>query len=342
MVSKKNKATIYLITIIILLSLPILALTGVTLQTDEITSNEDFFTLSISTTPSIDINTWTLSISGLVENSTYITYEEIASYPSNTVTATLKCVEGPSGTAKWTGVQVKYILSLFGIQAGAKEVVFHAADGFSSSLTLEDANEDDVILAYEMNGETLPEEQGFPLRLVAPGKAGYKWVMWIDRIELVDYDYKGYWESRGWDDNAELGTFSEWGLHAYLLAFGFIFGGLATVSGYKITGIGKWFQKLPRYVNRRFHRISSKLYLIFLIFIFIYWVYTTLELRGDVFYSGHGKLSIMVIILTVVGGATGAKGMQKYRYVPDIHRNATLFGFILYIGVMVLGLILAY
>ena len=53
-----------------------------------------------------------------------------------------------------------------------------------------------------MNGVDLPREHGFPLRLVAPGKYGYKWAKWITRIELVDYDEKGYWESRGYPDEA--------------------------------------------------------------------------------------------------------------------------------------------
>ena len=342
MVSSKNKATIYLITIIILLSVPLLALTGLSLRQDEFTPNDEFFTLSIGAVPNINATTWRLTISGLVGNSTQFTYDEIISFPSKSVTATLKCVEGPSATAKYTGVQLKYVLDLVGVQVGAQEVIFYAADGYSSSLTLEDASADDVILAYEMNGERLPSDQGFPLKLVAPGKAGYKWVKWLERMELVDYDYKGYWESRGWDDDADLGTLSEWGLHAYLLSIGFIFGGLATISGYKISGLGKWLKKLPNYMNRRFHKVTSKLYLLILVFIFIYWVYTTLELRGNIFYSGHGRLSVLVVILTLVGGATGAKGLQKYKLIPDIHRNASLFGFILYAGVIILGLILAY
>ncbi|MFW9990178.1 MAG: molybdopterin-dependent oxidoreductase [Candidatus Odinarchaeota archaeon] len=74
---------------------------------------------------------------------------------------------------------------------------FYAADDYNSSLTIEEATENDVLLAYEMNSEVLPPEHRFPIRVVAPNQLGYKWVKWVVRIEIVNYDYKGYWESRG-------------------------------------------------------------------------------------------------------------------------------------------------
>jgi hypothetical protein len=325
----------------ILLSIPLFSLIGITLKQDEITPNDEFFTLSISSIPQIDVSTWRLAVTGLVDNQLYLTYDNITSLPNDSEVATLKCVEGPSGTADWRGVKLKSILDSAGLKPNSKEIVFYGADGYSSSLTIEDALQDDVLLAYEMNDKTLPPEHGFPLKLVVPGKAGYKWVKWIERIEVIDYDYKGYWESVGWDDDADLGTLSDWGLHAYLLSIGFIFGGLATISGYRSKGFGKSSLTLPKFINRRFHVITSVLYLLILILIFIYWVYTTLELRGNIFYSGHGKLSLMVIILTIAGGITGLKKLQKFKLIPEIHRNASLFGFILYAGVIFMGLVLA-
>jgi hypothetical protein len=233
-------------------------------------------------------------------------------------------------------------LDLAIILPGANEVVFYAADGYSSSLTLEDATSEDVLLAYEMNSEVLPADHGYPIRLIAPGKAGYKWVKWITHIELVDYDYKGYWESRGWDDEADLTTFSDWVPHASLLSIGFIFGGLSLISGYKRVGLSKSFQKLPSFINAKFHKYVSLIYLGVLFIVFIYWAYTTISYRGDLFYTGHGILAGIVIILHAAGGISGIHRFNKYRSTKIIHRNANLFGFVLYAGVIFTGLTLAY
>jgi DMSO/TMAO reductase YedYZ molybdopterin-dependent catalytic subunit len=81
-------------------------------------------------------------------------------------------------------------------------VVFHAADDYTDSITLDRAVNEGAILAYEMNGAPLEKSHGFPARLLIPNIYGMKNVKWITRIELVDYDFKGYWMQRGWDDAA--------------------------------------------------------------------------------------------------------------------------------------------
>ena len=187
------------------------------LNEDGVTPNDEFFTLSIGRVPEINGDAWTLEIDGHVENPTTLSIGELMAMTSTEVTAELKCVEGPSGTAAYIGVPIKDVLDLVRPRSGATDVVFHAADGYNSSLKLDYASRDDVILAYTMNGETLPREQGFPLKVIAPGKAGYKWVKWIVRIEVVDYDHEGYWESRGWDDEADLAAWADWAPHAMLL-----------------------------------------------------------------------------------------------------------------------------
>ena len=337
-----NQANLLFIFIIILLFIPIISVTINALRQDEITPNDEFFILSISDTPEINVASWQLLVDGLVDNQLKLTYENITSLPKKTVTATLKCVEGPAGRAVWSGVRLKSILDLASVQADVKEVVFYAADGFSSSLTLEDATSEDVILAYEMNGEILPTDHGYPIQLVVPGKAGYKWVKWITHIELVDYDYKGYWESRGWDDEADLTTFSDWIFHASLLSIGFIFGGLSLISGYKRSGLGKSLQKLPSFINAKFHKYVSLIYIGLLFCVFIYWAYTIYSYRGNLFYTGHGILAGLVIILHVVGGITGIHKLTKYKLTKSVHRNANLFGFMLYTIVILTGLVLAY
>ena len=337
-----NKANLFLVIFIVLLFIPIISIAINALRQEEITLNEDFFKLSISGTPKIDKASWELIVDGLVENQLELTYENITSIPKTSVTATLKCVEGPAGRAVWSGVKLKSILELASVQDGAEEVIFYAADGYSSSLILADATADDIILTYEMNGETLPADHGYPLRVVAPGKAGYKWVKWITHIELVDYDFKGYWESRGWDDDADLATFSDWITHASLLSIGFIFGGLSIISGNKRSGLSKSLQNLPSFINTKFHKYISIIYIGILFCVFIYWADTTYTYRDNLFYSGHGVLAGMVIILHAVGAISGIQKLTKYKITKTVHRNANLFGFILYAGVIFTGLLLAY
>ena len=91
-----------------------------------------------------------------------------------------------------------------GVKAGAKEVVFYASDGFSSSLTIERALHPTTLLALQANGTVLTYGNGYPYRLVVPCKWGYKWVRWIVEIEVVDYDYKGTYESWGFSDEADI------------------------------------------------------------------------------------------------------------------------------------------
>jgi DMSO/TMAO reductase YedYZ molybdopterin-dependent catalytic subunit len=170
-------------------------------------TEQQMFTLSLGGAPDIDINTWELEISGLVENPYMLKYDEILALPQISVYATLETISnpigGPSiGNAVWTGVPLKIILEKAGIKDSAIKVVFYCEDGYSTAIKIEEALKDDAILAYKMNGKTLAPEHGYPLRAVIPGKYGMKWAKWINRIELTDKDYKGYWESLGWSDYA--------------------------------------------------------------------------------------------------------------------------------------------
>jgi len=106
------------------------------------------------------------------------------------------------GNAVWTGVSFDYILEYAVPDKDALEVVFYCEDGYSTSLTIEEVLVEGVILAYKMNGKALTPEHGYPVRMVVPEKYGMKWPKWVNTIELVDYDYKGYWEQRGWSDYA--------------------------------------------------------------------------------------------------------------------------------------------
>jgi len=83
-------------------------------------------------------------------------------------------------------------------------VIFYAADGYSTSLPLDYIEDRDILLAYSMNGVTLPAERGFPFQLVAEDRWGYKWIKWVTRIEVSDDpSYRGYWEKRGFSQSGE-------------------------------------------------------------------------------------------------------------------------------------------
>jgi hypothetical protein len=307
-------------------------------QTRGITPNDEFFKLSIGPSPDINIDAWELLITGLVDEQLNFTYDEIISFPEVSAVVTLKCVSGPFGTAEWTGIRLNYILDQAGIHSNATEVVFHAADGYSSSLTVEDAMRDDIILAYEMNGETLPKDHGFPVRLVVPDKYGYKWVKWITEIEVIDYDYKGYWESRGWNDDADITPLSQWWPHALLLTIATFFGALAAVSGLKFSKHSTFWRELP--FSRKTISFVTFMYYAILFPVFFAWIIIYYNYHGTVFETNHGLLALAIIILHSIGGVTGyaiRKGKKKLR---PIHLFTNLLGFMLMLGAIGTGLIL--
>jgi len=118
--------------------------------------------------------------------------------------ALMKCIAGWTQLYNWTGIPLFFLLSMTGVKAEATEVVFYASDGFSSSLTIERALHPTALLALQANGTALSPSDGYPYRLVVPCKYGYKWVRRITEIEVVDYDYKGTYESMGYSDEADI------------------------------------------------------------------------------------------------------------------------------------------
>jgi DMSO/TMAO reductase YedYZ molybdopterin-dependent catalytic subunit len=170
-------------------------------------SEQQLFTLQISLVPEIDVDDWELEIKGLVENPFTLTYDEITALPRISVYAVLETISNPPGgsligNAIWTGVPLKTILDMAVVDESVIKVIFFCEDGYSTAVTLDEALKDDVILAYEMNGQLLAPEHGYPLRAVIPGKYGMKWAKWITSVATTDQDYKGFWEARGWSDYA--------------------------------------------------------------------------------------------------------------------------------------------
>lgn len=160
---------------------------------------------AIEGTQYIDRESYRLQVNGLVEKPLNLTYEEIIELPQTSKVVDLNCVEGWSFTAKWTGVRMADLFEKAGDMENATTVIFYSADGYSTSLDKDYLLEKDIILAYRINDVTLPPDRGFPLQLVTEGKYGYKWAKWIERIELSDSPYRGYWEKRGYNNMADVG-----------------------------------------------------------------------------------------------------------------------------------------
>ena len=163
-------------------------------------------TNSIKGVQQIDAQTYTLTIDGVVDEPKTMTLKDVLEYPFLDRSNVMYCVEGWSWSADWRGIAVRDLLAEVEPKPEAKRVIFYAADGYSSSFPIEELNESDAFfLAYMANGEFLPEKEGYPVRLVAEGKWGYKWVKWVTRIEVTENaDHLGYWESYGYPDDADV------------------------------------------------------------------------------------------------------------------------------------------
>jgi hypothetical protein len=174
-------------------------------NSEKLGSINDFRENSIKGPQYIDKNSYRLEITGLVSTSTSYGYDDILKLPAYQKVVTLNCVEGWSVKALWEGVLVKDLLKNVTIKPEAKTVIFYAADGYSTSFPLDYILQNNIIMANKLNGLILPPREGFPFQLVAEQKWGYKWIKWITKIELSsDTNYKGFWESRGYNNNGDL------------------------------------------------------------------------------------------------------------------------------------------
>jgi len=155
--------------------------------------------------PPIDLSKWNLTIYGEVKKPIRLSWDNLLKLPRVEPISDFHCVEGWSVLdLKWEGVRFKHIMIMVQPKETAKFVSFECADGYTTSLSLEELLGDDILLAYRLNGKYLEEGLGAPLRLVVPGKYAYKSAMWITRIKFTSKKETGYWESRGYSDTADV------------------------------------------------------------------------------------------------------------------------------------------
>ena len=160
---------------------------------------------SIKGVQSVDMTAYRLTVDGLADAPMAYTYDDVLAMESEQRLITLYCVEGWDATILWEGVLMRTLLESVSPQSDANTVIFHATDGYTTSLPLSEILENDLMLAYNANGVALPPEMGYPFIFVAEDKWGYKWARWINEIELSnDASYKGYWEGYGYSNGADL------------------------------------------------------------------------------------------------------------------------------------------
>ncbi|MFA5348053.1 MAG: molybdopterin-dependent oxidoreductase [Methanoregula sp.] len=175
-------------------------------QGSDLSSINDFHENSIAGSQHINESDYRLTITGLTATTRVLTYHEIlANHQHYSKVLTLNCVEGWSVKLFWEGVLVRDLIRESGVDLRANTVVFTAHDTYTTSFPLSYIMNNDIIMAYKMNNVTLPAERGFPFELVAEDKWGYKWIKWIEKIELTDNpNYRGYWEQRGYSNSGNL------------------------------------------------------------------------------------------------------------------------------------------
>jgi DMSO/TMAO reductase YedYZ molybdopterin-dependent catalytic subunit len=160
---------------------------------------------SIAGVQVIDPETYTLEIDGLVGLPARMTLADLQSASRVAKLVTIHCVEGWSVKALWEGIPLAELLRSVTISPTANTAIFHAADGYTTSLPLAFILERGLIIADRINGITLPPANGYPFQLVAEDRWGYKWIRWITRIELSDDpSYRGFWERRGYNNTADV------------------------------------------------------------------------------------------------------------------------------------------
>ncbi|WP_314508420.1 molybdopterin-dependent oxidoreductase [uncultured Microbacterium sp.] len=178
------------------------------------TPNADFYRVDTAlTVPSIDPDAWRLVIDGMVDQRVELSFDDLVAMGPSEYAITLTCVSNEVGgellgNATWLGVPIRDVLTLAGPKSGADMVLSRSVDGFTAGTPLESLTDDglDAILAIGMNGEPLPLEHGFPVRMVVPGLYGYvSATKWLSELKVTTFDAdEAYWTPRGYSAKAPI------------------------------------------------------------------------------------------------------------------------------------------
>jgi DMSO/TMAO reductase YedYZ molybdopterin-dependent catalytic subunit len=183
-----------------------------------ITPIESFFVRSHALTPEpVNVGEWRLKLDGVVNRPLTLSMDDLKKMPRVELVAVLECAGngrsfyqprvagtqwafGSVGNGRWMGVRFRDVLERAGVRDSAQNILLDGVDvplgkmpDFQRTLPVKKALHPDTLLAYEMNGQPLPVEHGFPLRLIVPGWAGDSWVKWLQHIEVLDHEFEGFW-----------------------------------------------------------------------------------------------------------------------------------------------------
>ncbi|HUQ16578.1 MAG TPA: molybdopterin-dependent oxidoreductase [Candidatus Saccharimonadales bacterium] len=203
-----------------------------------ITENASFYTIDTTLIkPMVDGAKWRLDVTGAVDAPFSLTYDELLDLEAVEQLKTLECISNNVGgdlmsTALFTGVPLRDLLQRAAPKSGAFKVKLTSVDGYTDSIRIEKALEPDTVVAYLMNGYALPEDHGYPARLLVPNIYGMKNVKWLRSIEVLPTDYLGYWMQRGWSDSAVINTNTRIDTAANLRTSG----GVASIAGVAFAG----------------------------------------------------------------------------------------------------------
>ncbi|WP_192043524.1 molybdopterin-dependent oxidoreductase [Paenibacillus rhizovicinus] len=167
-------------------------------------SKGSFRIYTVTPIPKFDNASFSFTIDGLVEKKLQWNWEQFVALKREVQVSDFHCVTGWSVyNNTWEGIKLKDFLKMAGVKPGAKTVKFYSGDGvYTDALTLEQADMDDVLVAVMHDGKPIPSDLGGPVRLVVPKMYTYKSVKWLNRIELIDGEHIGYWEQRGYSNDA--------------------------------------------------------------------------------------------------------------------------------------------
>ena len=180
-----------------------------------LTPSNEFYRIDTAlSVPEINVNDWELRVHGLVEQEVTLTFQDLLDAQLIESHVTLTCVSNPvggnlAGNAKWLGLPIREVLARAKPKDGADMVLSTSIDGFSASTPLEVLQDDrDAMLAIGMNGEPLPLEHGYPVRMVVPGLYGFvSATKWVVDLEVTRFaDNKAYWTNRGWSERGPIKT----------------------------------------------------------------------------------------------------------------------------------------
>ncbi|MFH1560336.1 MAG: sulfite oxidase-like oxidoreductase [Chloroflexota bacterium] len=165
---------------------------------------EKFPVLTYGDTPTIDLKVWRFRIFGLVEEEMALSWEDFMGLPQIAVTADFHCVTQWSRLDNlWEGVSFKEVVKLTRVKPEARYVTFHCYGGYTTSLPLDLLMDDDVLFAHRHDGKPLTPEHGGPMRIVVPKRYAWKSAKWVNGLELMAQDKAGFWEQRGYNNNAD-------------------------------------------------------------------------------------------------------------------------------------------